>query len=170
VNITRQSNGEIDRSNGAGRKTSKQQKNMLLDSDSGVRLRITPAGAKSWIVLRRIKGRKPVLITLGKYPALSLAEARKLARKTISEMASGVDPRQRIKAEGVAAMTVAEALEGYLTLRCSQLKPSTIASYRAAMRSELKPIADQPIKTLTSEMDGIRVLRHGPMPTGQPDY
>jgi integrase len=124
----------------------------LLDSDSGVRLRITPTGAKSWIVLRRIKGGKPVLITLGKHPALSLATARKLARKTIEEMASGADPRNRIKAEGVAAMTVAEALEGYLTLRCSQLKPSTSASYRAAMRSELKPIADQPIKTLTSEM------------------
>jgi integrase len=125
---------------------------MLPDSDSGVTLRVTPAGSKSWVVLRRIKGGKPALVTLGGYPAVSLAEARKLARRTISEMASGVDPRARIKATRSEGMTLAEALDGYLALRAARLKPSTVAAYRGIMSAELKSLAPLPVRTLTGEM------------------
>jgi integrase len=103
-------------------------------------------------VLRRIKGGKPALVTLGGYPALSLAEARKLARKTIVEMASGIDPRARIKATRSEGMTVAEALDGYLALRAARLKSSTAAAYRSIMSTELKPLAHLPVRTLTGEM------------------
>jgi integrase len=124
----------------------------LVDSDSGVRLRITSAGAKSWTVRRRMKGSSPVRVTLGSYPALSLAEARKLARRAVTELSSGVDPRTRIKADAVRGMTVGEALDVYLELRRARLKASTAAAYRGIMSTELKPLAAQPVVTLTGEM------------------
>jgi hypothetical protein len=92
-------------------------------------LRITAEGAKSWCVRRRVKGGPPMRITLGAYPALSLAEARRLARKAITDLLSGVDPRERMRADAVQEMTLAGALDGYLELRKARLKASTAASY-----------------------------------------
>jgi hypothetical protein len=89
----------------------------IVDMESGATLRITHTGAKSWIVRRRVKGGRPVRLTLGSWPQISLAEARRLARKAVTELSSGVDPRARIKADAVAGMTVVEALEEYLSLR-----------------------------------------------------
>jgi integrase len=123
----------------------------IVDMESGATLRITHTGAKSWIVRRRVKGGRPVRLTLGSWPQISLAEARRLARKAVTELSSGVDPRARIKADAVAGMTVVEALEEYLSLRGARLKPATIADYRKIMGAELKPLAALPVKTLTGE-------------------
>ena len=123
----------------------------LVDNDSGVMLRITAEGAKSWCVRRRVKGGPPMRITLGAYPALSLAEARRLARKAITDLLSGVDPRGRMRADAVQEMTLAGALGGYLELRKARLKASTAASYHKLMARELKPLADISVKTLTGE-------------------
>jgi integrase len=132
-------------------KPSTKRRIELVDNDSGVRLRITPAGAKSWCVRRRVQGGEPVRVTLGAYPALSLAEARKLARKAISELTHGVNPRDRRRAEAEAGMTVAEALDGYLELRAARLKPATVADYRTLMRRELRDLASKPARSLGGE-------------------
>jgi integrase len=123
----------------------------FVDSDSGVMLRITPAGGKSWCVRRRVKGGKVTRITLGAYPALNLADARKLARKAITDLVLGVDPRERMRADAVHGLTVAEALDGYLELRRAHLKASTVGGYRKLMRAELKEVAPRPVKELTGE-------------------
>lgn len=56
-------------------------------------LRLSYRGAKSWFLMTRVDGRL-VRITLGRYPALSLAAAREEARKASVLSASGSDPRQ----------------------------------------------------------------------------
>jgi hypothetical protein len=48
----------------------------------GLRLIIQPSGARSWAVRSRIHG-KPVKVTLGAFPLLSLAKARELGREAI---------------------------------------------------------------------------------------
>jgi integrase len=92
-----------------------------------------------------------VRVTLGKYPTLSLSEARKLARNAITDLLSGVNPRERMRADAVQGMTVAEALEGYLTLRAAHLKPSTVIAYRTLMRRELRGLGSIPVKRLSGE-------------------
>ena len=57
----------------------------------GFGLRITEKGAKSWVVMYRIGGRLRRL-TLGSYPAISLKDARALARDAMQEVAKGNDP------------------------------------------------------------------------------
>ncbi len=64
-------------------------------------LRVTERGHKSWIVFFRVGGRQRRL-TLGSYPALTLADARKGARDALRQAAEGIDPaddRKRRKAE-----------------------------------------------------------------------
>jgi integrase len=57
----------------------------------GFGLRVTHKGAKSWTVLFRAQG-KLRRLTIGHYPALSLADARAGAREALLEVAKGVDP------------------------------------------------------------------------------
>ena len=69
--------------------TNKQQE--IADSLlPGLQLRIMPSGVKSWAVRYRINGKQRRL-SLGKYPAISLATARELARDAMKQTAKGTD-------------------------------------------------------------------------------
>src|SRR5262249_40835212 len=59
---------------------------------SGVRLRVQPSGAKSWVSLPRWHG-KQVRVTHGTYPKIPLAYARKLHADMADKIARGIDPR-----------------------------------------------------------------------------
>jgi integrase len=52
---------------------------------------VQPSGVRSWAVRDRIVG-KSLKITLGRYPTVSLAEARQLAAAARREIAEGIDP------------------------------------------------------------------------------
>lgn len=54
-------------------------------------LRISASGRKTWTVCYRFHGRKRRL-RLGEYPALSLADARQMARDAIRDVSHGIDP------------------------------------------------------------------------------
>jgi integrase len=60
-------------------------------------VRLSYHGTKSWFVMTRLDGRL-IRVTLGKHPALSLAEAREEARHVVNLAAAGKDPRH-IRAE-----------------------------------------------------------------------
>jgi integrase len=64
--------------------------------DFGVR--VTSQGAVSFFVMRRLKGEKnaqPVTVVIGRYPDMSLAQARVDADGKLSDLKKGVDPRER---------------------------------------------------------------------------
>jgi integrase len=70
------------------------------ETERGLAARVTDKGAISFIVTRRVKGSpKPVRITLGRYPEVSLAQARTDASAAKAEMRSGVNPRERERQE-----------------------------------------------------------------------
>jgi integrase len=91
---------------------------MLWDAIApSLALRITDRGHKSFVVHRRVNGRL-VMLTLGEYPALPLAEAREKARDALREMARGKDPRQsnppRVTATGQRRDSFEGAVETYI--------------------------------------------------------
>ncbi|GAB1621414.1 integrase domain-containing protein [Agarivorans albus] len=64
----------------------------LFDGD-GLRLRVKPNGSKLWMVnYYRPVTRKRANLSLGKYPNLSLANARKAALEAKELLAQGIDP------------------------------------------------------------------------------
>lgn len=94
----------------------------------GLRVRIGASGAKSFVVRKRVGGKIKV-ITLGRYgPRFGLAEARKAARSTLSDLEAGKD--------------VAPVKRGALTIR--KLWPEYLAT-KAAHRShgEIKRIGEK---------------------------
>jgi integrase len=82
------------------------------ESLPGFGLRITPDGQRTWTVMYRFGGRKR-RYTLGAYPTLSLADARKLAREAQRSVRLGMDPASAKKAERLAD-SFAELAEHYL--------------------------------------------------------
>lgn len=71
----------------------------------GLFLQLQPSGAKSWALRCRIGG-KPAKLTIGKYPVLTVRDAREKARETVALVDRGIDPRAeaaRLKEEKAAA-------------------------------------------------------------------
>jgi integrase len=81
-------------------------------SVNGLLLRVTPTGIKSFCVLKRIKGGKLERFTLGRFPDLTVEQARRKATDVLSTVASGDNPaevRRKVKGE----LTFAQMFEEY---------------------------------------------------------
>lgn len=63
---------------------------------SGFGIRITSKGRRAWVLMKRLRidGKPLVRFTLGEYPAMPLAEARKEAGRYIDIIQAGGDPRE----------------------------------------------------------------------------
>src|SRR5262249_42478676 len=90
----------------------------ISDGGSGLWLVMQPSGRRSWAVRYRFAGR-PAKLTLGGWPALTLAAARKGAADALHELAQGHDPAAARKAAAVTAAppranTVVPVCEAYL--------------------------------------------------------
>jgi integrase len=102
----------------------------------GFAIRITEKGAKSWILVYYLRGRK-CRLTLGSYPELTLAEARKLSRQHRGEVERGEDPAAS-KRSGRAAQTVGEAAAVFIE-RYAKPNKRTWAGDEWAFRKHILP-------------------------------
>jgi len=68
----------------------------VLDGD-GLYLRVFPSGVKSWIFRYNFE-KAPRRMTLGKYPTMGLAEARKMHRLAMDDVEKGIDPGKAAQA------------------------------------------------------------------------
>lgn len=80
--------------------------------ENGLSLYITAKGIKTFFVRKWVDG-KDERIILGKFPDLSIENARKMAQKTKGEIAQGVNPQEKKKALR-DDLTFAELFEIYL--------------------------------------------------------
>ena len=88
---------------------------------SGLFLIVQPTGAKSWAVRYRVDG-QPKKFTIGPYPSIDLAGARRKAQEALGEVAGGNDPsaakvaaRDARKAEQSTADRVAQVAETFVS-------------------------------------------------------
>ena len=89
-----------------------------------------PSGAKSFAIRFRLDG-KPCKHTLGSYPAVSLAEARRLAAAALAQVAQGTDPRtekRQAKAEAAERSrdTVDRLSAQFIDWQGKRLRPNSI--------------------------------------------
>ncbi|HEN3658145.1 TPA: tyrosine-type recombinase/integrase [Yersinia enterocolitica] len=84
-----------------------QEKAYKLSDGGGLFLYVSITGAKSWRLKYRING-KEKLLTIGLFPATTLADARQKRDEAKSLLADGVDPSQDKKAKKVSQRISAE--------------------------------------------------------------
>jgi integrase len=80
----------------AVRKAKAESKAYKLADAGGLYLSVTPAGGKSWRWKYRVDGKEKLMV-LGRYPDVSLAQARELRDQVRKQKATGVDPMQERK-------------------------------------------------------------------------
>ena len=97
---------------------------------AGFGLRVSPTGTKSWIVLSRHLNRK-TRATLGRYPLMSLADARQRAITSLQLMADGEFNREK------SFDTFEQALEEWYSKDQSQNK--SFAQVRSAVELHVRP-------------------------------
>jgi hypothetical protein len=61
---------------------------------TGLQLRVTHTGVKTFSLYRRIKGGLPERVTLGRFPDMTIEQARKLAARVNSEIEEGSNPAE----------------------------------------------------------------------------
>jgi len=96
------------------------------DSTTGLYLRVTPAGRRTWRYRYSIKGRIHI-ITIGSWPDTGLAAARREAATLKARVANGEDPSadlQRAQAKKRAMPTVSEFVPEYMKRHAKPNKKS----------------------------------------------
>jgi integrase len=134
----------------------------ISDGGSGLYLVVQPlpTGSKSWALRYRLDG-LPAKLTLGAFPAMSLAAARKLAADAQHELAQGNNPKQaredaKLKAAAAKADTVTAVCEEYLVREARKLR--TFDQRVSILRRHVYPqIGDRPIESL-KRSDIVRIL------------
>jgi integrase len=93
---------------------SRDQVYEMSDGGSALRLVVFPSGKKSWAVRFRV-GARTRKLTLGKYPTLTLKDARVAAGKALGDVAKGSDPAAaKREARERKSETVRACVERYI--------------------------------------------------------
>lgn len=80
---------------------------------AGLQVRVTQSGVKTFSVYKRVKGGAPQRITLGRFPDLTVEQARKQAIAVLAEIAAGGNPAD-VKRAHKAELSFAELFNIYL--------------------------------------------------------
>jgi len=107
------------------------------------------AGTKSFQFYRWHDGR-PVTMTLGKFPAMTVEQARNQAKRFLGEIAEGKDPAREKRKREVEAVTLDTAVTDYLETR--DLKPNTVKDVRYLMGWGLDDWQSKKLTAITPDM------------------
>lgn len=121
----------------------------------GFAVRITSSGAKSFILEKRIDG-KVKRLTLGRYPELTVEQARREAHKLLGHIAIGRNPVAEKKQEVLQGTTLQQAFDDFVKTR-KNLKERTLYDYRRLMKVAF---ADWQEKTMTGISKDMVSKRH----------
>jgi integrase len=116
--------------------TPKAQEDFWDESLPGFGVRVTQSGRKSFVLMYRLHGLKRRL-TLGTYPALSLADARQRAKTLLGEVACGRDPAAEKQGQR-DAITLGELVEMFLERHARhQNRANTWREYERLLRRDV---------------------------------
>ncbi|MDF0601148.1 tyrosine-type recombinase/integrase [Psychromarinibacter sp. C21-152] len=137
------------------RKAKQKDKPYRLTDGLGLHLAVKPTGSKLWQFRYRYMG-KEKLLSLGPYPAVSLADARRKRDDAKRLLVDGIDPSVRkhleqIDAQVKARMTFKEvADEYYESLVDRGLAAATLRKKRWHIEDLAKPLHNRPIDQITA--------------------
>jgi integrase len=105
----------------------------------GFAIRITPIGTKLFLMQARIGGRKQ-RVTIGRYPDLTVVQARELALQALADMRRGINPRTRTTTEMTIAQLADKWMSNYVR---PKLKARTVYDYERLLSQHVLPTLGQ---------------------------
>jgi integrase len=113
--------------------------------------RVSASGNKSFCVLKRMTTGKLQRVTLGKWPDMSVAEARKEATNALSVLAKGIKPIEEKRKQRLRGITLQELLNKYLADK-SDLREASILDYTKKINQGFSDWLNMPINEITRDM------------------
>ena len=100
----------------------------------GLAVRVTGTGVKSFRVRKRVEG-KYVPKTLGRFPDMTVDQARVEAIKTLNQFNSGIDPNKEARDKKIKGITLLEVMNDYAHHKKNLIKEKTIRDYQIIFNS-----------------------------------
>lgn len=118
----------------------------------GFGVRVTPSGKKIFIAQRRVNG-KPMRVSLGFFPDITVAKARDAARAKLNLMASGIDPRSNTTATvEPEKLSFSDAVEKWLSEHVRpKLKELTIRDYEKIGETLSERFANRTLESISKD-------------------
>ncbi len=113
--------------------------------------RISSTGNKSFVVLKKNEAGKVQRITLGRFPDISVSQARKLTNEALSKIANGVNPVEEKRKQRHQAITLQQLLDIYLKDK-SDLREASIVDYKKKLSQGFSDWLSKPINKITRDM------------------
>jgi integrase len=129
----------------------------IVDGTTGLRLAVFPSGAKSWIARYRRPGNgKTAKLTVGKYPGMSLAQARVHVSEARASVGKGADPgedkrRRRVADKQAELDRAGDTVERHVKQHLERLsREVTDGHWRQTRRNLNEAVAAWPRRTVQS--------------------
>ena len=113
--------------------------------------RVSASGNKSFCVLKRMTTGKLQRVTLGKWPDMSVAEARKEAANALSVLAKGIKPIEEKRKQRLRGITLQELLDKYLSDK-TDLREASILDYTKKINQGFSDWLNKPIADISRDM------------------
>jgi integrase len=147
-------------------KPRRQRVDYFDSATPGFGLRLTPAGIKTWFFMYRVNGKRLRRWTIGRYPTLSLADAREKMKIASGDLAkNGVDPAST-KIQSRTARTIGDLAAEYLTRHAMVKKRSWRADDWQLKKDILPAWRHRPVKDI-KRADVVALLDNIADPDGR---
>lgn len=118
---------------------------------NGLRIRVGVSGVKSFCISRKRNG-KFIRATLGRFPDLTIDNARAKALELLGDVATtGKNPNVERRINEKASVTLADALNTYIESRDARLSADTAKQYRSILQNYSGDWMKQPIASISRE-------------------
>ena len=124
---------------------------------SGLSLRVTYTGIKSFVIRQRINGKR-IADTLGHYPDMTIAQARNAARLSLNALSVGINPNDEKLSKKIKSITLKQVMESYASSRKKTLKEQTLKDYWLIFNGYLLEWQDKQLVDISRSMV---VKKHG---------
>lgn len=134
-----------------------KEKEYILSDGDGLRLRVKPNGSKLWLLnyTHPIK-RKRTNLSLGKYPDLSLANARKASQEARELLAQGIDPqedrkRQQQEHKAIHQHTFINLAKEWFEIKKDDVTPGYAVDIWRSLELHIFPtLSNTPVKEISA--------------------
>ncbi|POB83323.1 integrase domain-containing protein [Vibrio vulnificus] len=134
-----------------------KEKEYILSDGDGLRLRVKPNGSKLWLLnyTHPIK-RKRTNLSLGKYPDLSLANARKTSQEARELLAQGIDPqedrkRQQQEHKAIHRHTFINVAKEWFEIKKDDVTPGYAVDIWRSLELHIFPtLSNTPVKEISA--------------------
>jgi integrase len=138
----------------------RREKVEVISDAHGLNVRLSAAGAVTFFYRYRWEGR-PVQLSIGEYPTVSLSQARERRQQFRSWISEGYDPRQQAMLERqakVEALTVEQAYTYWETYYCKPEGIVKIKANRQSFEKHIRPMLGNAIVNQTTKAHWLKVF------------